>query len=77
MKLEQYIDTLQQLVDKNPAAKDYTVIFSIDDEGNAFKEVHFEPSIGVFEEEDSEFTDLDSEDFENYEPTDVNAVCIN
>lgn len=67
MTITSYIKKLQKLADKHPKAK---VVYSTDDEGNSFSEVHFEPSVGAFS----------NGSFESNEEDDslkVNAVCIN
>jgi hypothetical protein len=50
----------------NPETLDMDVIYSRDDEGNGFQEVHYSPSKGFYE--DMEFEESDYL---------VNAVCIN
>jgi hypothetical protein len=49
-----------------PETLDMDVIYSRDDEGNGFQQVHYAPSKGNYE--DMEFQEGDE---------DVNAVCIN
>ena len=68
MKLKQYIKQLQEVL---RAEGDLDVIYSSDDEGNAFSPVIYSPQEGIYDAGDSSF-DGDS-------PTDdpVNAVCIN
>lgn len=45
MKLNEYIKNLQELQKKG--CGNYPLVYSIDDEGNAFKQVVFAPSLGV------------------------------
>ncbi len=71
MKLEQYIQGLQDLIEENPEAKDFTVVTSIDDEGNGFSEIYWGPSLGEYDGED--FMQDNAED----DPVEVNAVCVN
>jgi hypothetical protein len=66
MKLREYIEQLQKFAEANPETLDMDVIYSRDDEGNGFQEVHYSPSKGTYE--DMEFEEGDE---------DVNAVCIN
>jgi len=66
MKLREYIEQLQKFAEMNPETLDMDVIYSRDDEGNGFQEVHYSPSKGYYE--DMEFQEGDE---------DVNAVCIN
>jgi hypothetical protein len=85
VKLHKFIDNLNKLVEENPKAKDFDVIYSIDDEGNAFDNVYFSPTIGnlsndqfrtqdYIEELIEEYPD---ENLENLENLEVNSVCIN
>ena len=66
MKLKKYIKILNELVEKNPELLEAKVIYSIDDEGNAYNHVNFGPSTGHYD--DGDF-DQESED--------INAICIN
>jgi len=66
MKLKEYIEQLQKFAEMNPETLDMDVIYSRDDEGNGFQQVHYAPSKGFYE--DMEFEEGDE---------DVNAVCIN
>jgi len=63
MKLKDFVEKLRELSDDYP---DACVIYSIDEEGNGFEKVMFDPSPGRYE--DGEF-DNDNEE--------INAVCIN
>ncbi len=65
MKLQEYIDALLIVAKKYP---DATLIYSKDDEGNAYQEVQFIPSAGKFDgwQFDNEVTGKK-----------VNAICIN
>ena len=67
MKLKEYAKLIATLAEKYPNAK---VIYSRDDEGNGFEEVHYAPSLGDFDSENGEF----ESDGENKK---VNAVCVN
>lgn len=66
MKLKEYIEGLNELVEQNPEALEMEVCSSADDEGNYFNPVHFGPTLG--EMTDGEF------DQETETP---NTVCIN
>lgn len=66
MTLRTYLRTLQQLALKDTTLLDKTVVYGVDDEGNRFNEVIFNPSTGHY--------DGDGFDGDNDE---VNAVCIN
>jgi hypothetical protein len=82
MKFREYVAAMQKVLDKKPEIGEMTAIYSIDDEGNGFNEVHrVEPSIGIYDgkysgefcshEEDLHEREDDGEDIT------LNAVCIN
>lgn len=81
MKLKEFLNNLNEFVKDNPKALDYEVIYSADEEGNGYNMIWFEPSDGVYNEEDKEFYSRGNllEEPEEYEYTekDCNAVCIN
>ena len=68
MTLQTYLRKLTALLEKNPQAAKYKVIFSSDDEGNSYHEVCFAPSIGFFEDGEYE-CDMSLDEH--------NAVCLN
>ena len=74
MKFKQYIETLQTFMEENPETSEYEVIYSKDAEGNGFDTVYHSPSKGIYE--DREFTEPDPE-WEDEDPSEMNAVCIN
>lgn len=91
MTFREYIDECNELIKKHPELAKAKVVYSADDEGNHFGEVHYGPSIGVYNDDEFEFSS-DQEDWEEcnvecYEKrTDydgktwedrINAICIN
>jgi hypothetical protein len=66
MTLEKYITKLNKLVEKHPESLNMKVVFSIDEEGNEFKPVIYDPSIGNYI--DGDFKVALSK---------CNSVCIN
>lgn len=77
MTLSEYIKKLQAL--ENKGYGELEVIYSVDEEGNAFYSVYHSPSVGVFHdgmfysrEEDKKFLKED----EGIEKND-NAICVN
>lgn len=66
MKLKEYIESLNDLIKENPELLEAEVIYSIDEEGNAYNEVYFGPSTGNYSNGDF---DQESEN--------INAICIN
>lgn len=69
MKMKEFVDNCVQLLKDNPEIADFDVISSINDEGNAFNEVTFTPTIGLFN--DGDFDDVVES------TSNLNAVCIN
>jgi len=74
MKLKEYIKVLQKIVKENPKAKDYTMVYATDEEGNGFKEVCFEPSVGGMIDNEEYYCSGDSELPEGFIE---NSVCVN
>ena len=76
MKLGEYLENLQELVRDQPELIDAEVIYSIDDEGNDYKIVHWGPTPGNYYELRRDFvTENDIEDDGSDLPT--NAILIN
>jgi hypothetical protein len=67
MKFKKYLWNLNELAKDRPETLEFDVVFSIDDEGNGFNLVNFEPAVGSYDKDDKEF----KEENEN------NAVCVN
>ena len=74
MKLLEYIEKLQAIAQEYG---DLELVYSVDDEGNCFNRVDYNPSVGLFR--DNDFTGIAMfEDFEiDNVPENINAVCIN
>lgn len=78
MTLKEYIENLNKFVKENPETLDYQVIYSRDDEGNGYQQVHSLPDIGQFDGDDFSSKDNYDEEPEEYgDDFEVNAVCIN
>lgn len=67
MKLKKYFEKIKKLISENPEILEYNVVYSSDDEGNTYSEVHFTPSIGNY----------DNEEFKEESDEENNAICIN
>ena len=67
MNLKEYATSLNKLLEDHPEAAEFQVVTSIDDEGNGFNKVFYEPQLGGYNEEDREFD----------ENLVHNAVCLN
>ena len=81
MNLKTYIENLQKFAKENPDLLEATVVYSRDDEGNGFQEVHYTPDAGIYEDRDfiprDNIEEEGAEEYgleENWKP---NAVCIN
>lgn len=75
MTLKEYIEQLQNFAETNPETLDMDVVYSRDDEGNGFQQIHYAPSKGFYE--DREFISVEQLEDYNREENDVNAVCVN
>lgn len=71
MILKEFLENINKLVEENPSLLNKDVIYSIDDEWNEFKKVHYEPSLWFYEEND--FIQSTDEEFE----WEINCICIN
>ena len=84
MNFKEYIDGMNTYLKKNPDAGKYTVVTSIDDEGNGFNEVlintptagNFDGMEFQFENDINEMVADDPEYYEEY-PIELDAICIN
>ena len=77
MKLNKYIESLQKVLKKHG---NVDVVYSIDDEGNGFEKVHFDPTVGFFN--DGDFVDTQNvkeypDDYEHLVGKAPNCVCVN
>lgn len=74
MKFGEYLENLQELLEEHPELVNAEVIYSIDDEGNDYKHVHWGPTPGNYSCRDF-VSESDIEDDESDLP--INAVLIN
>ena len=74
MKLKEYIENLQQIVDKE---WDLEIIYSKDDEWNEYQKVIYEPSIFYIKPSDYYVDEVYKEDEDEIEDDMIKAVCIN
>ena len=81
MKLKDYVKSLQEFLKNNPETAEMQVVTSIDDEGNGYNAVQFEPSIAQFHSMEDPWLELvgfyEKEDKESPALEDCNAVIIN
>jgi len=74
MTLRVYVQTLVDMLKRNPEIEHYTVIYSSDDEGNSYQKVNFTPSVMLSEGLDNNYIVIESA---NIKPAEGDVVCIN
>ena len=74
MKLGEYLENLAELLQEHPELIDAEVVYSIDDEGNDYDSVNWNPAAGNFDKRSREFI---SEHYIEDEEMSINAVLIN
>ena len=67
MTVKEMIENLKKM------PQDLVVVYSVDDEGNAYHKIHHTPGIGKFDGYD--FVSKDDEAYKEYEGDEV--VCVN
>lgn len=73
MNLNEYTETLQEILEENPHYGELEVIAATDTEGNGFQAVDFHPTVGHLNK--GEFTSAyPAEDADEGE---TNAICVN
>ena len=74
MTVRNYVNTLVEMLKKNPEIEHYQVIYSSDDEGNTFQKVNFTPCVMLSKGLDNNYIVIESS---TPEPEDGDVVCIN
>ena len=74
MTVRNYINTLVEMVKKNPEIEHYTVIYSADDEGNTFQKVNFTPTVMMTDGLDNAYIEVQS--IINVDDK-ANVLCVN
>ena len=81
MKFKDYVENLQEFLKELPETAEMEVVTSIDDEGNGYNAVQFEPSIAQFHSMEDPWLELvgfyEKENKESPALKDCNAVIIN
>ena len=81
MKFKNYVENLQEFLKELPETAEMEVVTSIDDEGNGYNVVQFEPSIAQFHSMEDPWLELvgfyEKENKESPALEDCNAVIIN
>jgi hypothetical protein len=75
MKLKEYLEELNKLVEEKPNLLNLEIVYSVDDEGNVYKRVYYSPTVGFYTPNDF----IPENQFEVFEIEEgnVNAICIN
>lgn len=71
MNFAEYVRKVNKMLKDRPETAKMKAIFAVDEEGNAFKELYYDVSLGFFDG-----NDFDAENVEEQQPP-PNAVCIN
>ena len=66
LNFEQFVAAATRKLKENPNMAKMPVVYSIDDEGNAYNKVHYTPTVGEW----------DGQDFDD-DSKNPNVVCIN
>jgi len=73
MLLKEYLAKIDNLVKEYPDALEYEVIYSVDDDGNEYNTVNFDPSVGVYDVIKRDFYTVELNKKGDY----IQAICIN
>lgn len=73
MKISEMINNLQEFMDKHG---DIDCWYSEDDEGNGYKEVHYDPSLYYVDEDNNVYTDIEDVEYCDLSIEDVKPICI-
>ncbi|MCK4821936.1 hypothetical protein KA005_39595 [bacterium] len=68
MLLKDFLNSVIEMAELDPTILELQLVTSVDDEGNGFNPVHYEPTLGYYNAEDREF---------NQEDPHPNAICLN
>lgn len=74
--LNNYIKTLQKIVEENPEAGDLMVIVSSDSEGNSFAAPFYDPSLVAVRSYGNELEIISEDDVDDCVETQY-AICLN
>jgi len=66
--LREFVDSLEDLMERNPKMAEVEAITARDEEGNGYDPIYFNPTAGHYDRSTKDFDD---------ESDDVNAVCVN
>jgi len=72
MKLKEWLDDLNAMIEKNPELLNYEICTSSDDEGNSYNAVYYNASTGIWTEDDEFISDENIGD-----ETGAKVICLN
>lgn len=77
--LNEYIESLQKIVEEEPERGECIVVYAIDDEGNGYHPIHFSPSVLFAESPLTNYVEIVSEEGVDEEESEnhVKVICIN
>ncbi len=76
--LNQWLNSIQEMIKKNPKIGNYPLIYSIDDEGNEYHKVISAPTlVQVYNLNDRSLEIVGFKDDPDIADEDCNAICIN
>lgn len=78
MTLREYIEHLNNIVNQNPRALDFTVVYGKDDGGDEYKPLLYAPTVGLYDSE-AYYNFITMAIFKDHKikPEQANAVCVN
>jgi len=79
MKLGKFLEAIEHHTKDIPNREDLEVVFSVDDEGNEYKKVHFEPTLCKIESANSNndyIIAINMFGDGEIEKSEINALCI-
>ena len=67
MKLKDYLEKINKLIEENPEAAEFNVMYSMDDEGNGYCYVYYDPSLMHYNKNTGEMS----------KKSEINVIVIN
>ncbi len=77
MRVKEYLEALNKLVNDNPGALELELITSIDDEGNGYNRVFYTPSLAIYDGSELIVTWDENEEEIPVTIDKANCICLN